>query len=121
VILVDTSVWIDHLRTSVPALAESIDRHEIVMHPMVVGELACGNLPDRTGTLAQFLAMPSLAESSHTEVLAFIESNRLMGRGIGYVDAHLLCSALAHRSVRLWTHDQRLGLAASNLGIGHAA
>jgi predicted nucleic acid-binding protein len=115
-ILADTSVWIDHFTRSGSPLAALLDRDEVLSHPFVLGELACGNLKARAVTLRllQTLQMAPLAE--HNEVLALIEQHDLMGTGIGWVDAHLLGSTLL-AGARLWTLDAPLARAAATLSV----
>jgi predicted nucleic acid-binding protein len=118
VILVDTSVWVDHLRKGSVALAETLEREEVLTHPFVIGELACGNLEHRQEVLDLLAALPSAAVASEEEVLLFIEQHRLMGRRIGYIDAHLLASAaLTPDRTQLWTRDKRVGAIAAGLGL----
>jgi predicted nucleic acid-binding protein len=107
VILVDTSVWIDHLRRGNADLAAALEHDLVVCHPFVIGELACGNLANRAELLALLARLPTVPVATDTEVLTLIERRRLMGRGLGYVDAHLLASA-AIGAVTLWTLDARL-------------
>lgn len=118
-ILADTSVWIDHLRNGDSVLASLLDQNEILMHPMVVGELACGNLRDREGRLGFLADLPQIPLASHQEVLTFIERNQLMGQGIGYIDAHLLTATSLAESVLLWTKDRRLMTLAARMGLAH--
>ncbi|MGH8141737.1 MAG: type II toxin-antitoxin system VapC family toxin [Steroidobacteraceae bacterium] len=115
-ILVDTSVWIDHFRGTSNALAEVLERGEVLMHPFVVGELACGSLKDRSDVLDLLQQLPSCVLAEHEEVLMFIETRKLFGRGIGYVDAHLLASAAMQRAA-LWTRDRRLQSVAGDLNL----
>lgn len=114
-ILVDTTVWIDHLRRGDRLLIEALERDAVVMHPFVVGEIACGSLTNRASILdlLQQLPMATVAESD--EVLGFIESHKLHGNGIGYIDVHLLASA-AIGGAKLWTRDRRLDAVARKLG-----
>ncbi len=119
-ILVDTSVWIDHLRRPEPALQEQLRANNVLMHPIVVGELACGNLPERTTFLRNMDAMPEIEEGTHREVRDLIESARLMGRGIGLVDAHLLYSVLHQEGALLWTRDGRLNQIANELSVSYS-
>lgn len=107
-ILVDTSVWVDHLRKGVPELVELLERGEVLTHPFVIGELACGNLNSRREVLDLFTALPSAVVASDEEILLFIEQRMLMGKGIGYIDAHLLASVALSDDVQLWTRDKRL-------------
>ena len=90
----------------------------MVIHPMIIGELACGNLKNRQSLLKLWNSLNTLVQASHEEVLYFIEHHRLLGRGIGYIDAHLLASVVLESDVRLWTRDQPLAKVASGLGIG---
>ncbi|MDA8138932.1 MAG: type II toxin-antitoxin system VapC family toxin [Desulfobacteraceae bacterium] len=113
-VLVDTSVWVSHLREGNAQLADLLNKSEVLCHPFVVGELAGGNLKDRAVILSylEFLPMGVLAQ--HEEVLSFIEDNRLMGKGLGYIDFHLLASAVL-TDVPLWTLDKRLDRVAGSM------
>jgi len=115
--LADTSVWVNHLRENDANLTALLNDNRVLMHPMVIGELACGNLPDREYVLDLLKELPQIPVADHDEVLFFIERNRLMGRGVGYVDAHLLAAVSLDGSARLWTTDRRLRDAAGHLGI----
>jgi len=118
VILVDTSVWIDHLRKGDQTLATLLERCEVLMHPMVLGELACGVLRNRSEILHALANLPRSAAAADEEVLYFIEHRELFGRGIGYVDAHLLAAVSIASPARLWTRDRRLQSLADLLGVG---
>jgi predicted nucleic acid-binding protein len=118
VILVDTSVWIDHLARGEALLAAALDGGQVLMHPFVIGELACGNLSDRHGVLRLLAGLPSAPQATEDETLHFIEQHRLMGRGIGYVDAHLLAATALAADARLWTRDTRLAGTAAAMGLG---
>jgi len=118
-ILVDTSVWIDHLRTGDTALEERLNHSQVLMHPFVIGELACGNLRNRGEVLQLLKALPQGIVASDEEVLFFIERNALMGQGIGYVDAHLLAATALGGSTPLWTRDKRLRSVAGALNVAH--
>lgn len=107
-ILVDTSVWIDHLHTHEFTLLKNLMRRQVLMHPMVVGEITCGNLPRRAETLRKLKSLPRIEELPHESVLSSIESRNLKGRGIGFIDAHLICSVLERDKTLLWTRDRRL-------------
>jgi predicted nucleic acid-binding protein len=117
VILVDTSVWIDHLRSSEPALVQRLWQAQVLMHPMVLIELACGNLADRDKLLALWRNLPQLPPVSDDEALYFLHAQNLMGRGIGYVDLHLLAATAVRPGTRLWSRDRRLSAAAEPLGL----
>lgn len=119
-VLVDTSIWVSHLREGDDHLAGLLDKGLVCCHPFVIGELACGNLKNRTEILSLLQALPSAETADHEEILAFIENNDLMEKGLGYVDVHLLGSALLS-DVALWTADSRLVKAASGLGVCYSA
>lgn len=114
-ILVDTSVWVDHLRSDDSALTELLEQNRVLMHPMILGELACGNLQNRQLLLQLWQQLQSLSTVTHEEVLYFIEQHKLMGKGIGYVDAHLLASVVLTAGTSLWTRDKRLAIIAAEL------
>ncbi len=116
-ILVDTSVWIDHLRTGDAELAAHLNTSRVLMHPFVLGELACGNLHNRDEVLALLRDLPRVTVATDDEVLFFIERQALMGRGIGYVDAHLMAAVALAGSARLWTRDKRLRMVAEELSL----
>jgi predicted nucleic acid-binding protein len=117
VILVDTSVWIDHLRSGDVALRTALGQGKVLMHPFVLGELACGNIKNRREVLQLLGDLPASSVASESEVLSFIEHRALMGRGIGYVDAHLLASTVLDGFARLWTRDRRLSRVAEELDL----
>lgn len=117
-ILVDTSVWIDHLRQGDAELADALQQGRVAIHPFVVGELACGNLRARAEVLGLLQALPSLPVATSKEVLFFIDAHALMGRGIGYVDGHLLAAARL-AGAQFWTRDKRLHGAAADLRLAH--
>lgn len=119
-ILVDTSVWVDHLRDGAPALAAALDRGSVLMHPFVLGELACGNLKNRGEVLRLLGGLPAAPLATDPEALDYIERRALMGRGIGYVDVHLLASAALAGAARLWTRDKRLTAVAADLKLAYA-
>jgi len=114
-ILPDSSVWIAHFKRVNASLAESLD-NEALCHPFIVGELACGNLPSRTSTITLLQTLPEAPLMQHEEVLILVERHRLMASGIGWVDAHLLGSALL-AGAGLWTLDRALANAAHKLGV----
>lgn len=115
-VLADTSVWIHHFRYHEPALADGLSEGFVLMHPFVSGELACGNLKDRAAILADLHALPLSRLATDAEVRRLIEDRRLGGRGLGWIDVHLLASALLS-NCRLWTRDIRLAKVAAALGI----
>ena len=118
-ILVDTSVWIDHFREGLPSLVASLNQNSVLIHPFVLGELACGNLKSRQDTLRLLANLPTAPKASDSEVLQFIETHKLMGKGIGLIDAHLLASSALSTDAVLWTHDKRLAQIAKKLKLGH--
>ncbi len=115
-VLVDSSVWIDHLRRGNRRLHELLDEGCVLCHPFVIGELACGNLRNRSGILDLLANLPAASMADHAEVLKLLEIHGLHGQGIGWADAHLLASALLTKC-RLWSQDKRLRAAAKALGI----
>lgn len=117
-ILVDTNVWIKHLRDSDTELVEQLNIGFVACHPFIIGELACGNLGNRDEILMLFQTLPSTPIVEPTEILNFIENKSLMGRGLGYVDIHLLASAILG-NVILWTHDRRLHETAMELKVAY--
>lgn len=117
-ILVDTSVWIDHLRLVDPELASALHSCEVLCHPHVVGELACGNLRARDKVITLLQALPVSPVVSDKESLCFIDNYSLMARGIGYIDVQLLASARL-AGAHLWTRDKRLQTVALELGLAH--
>jgi predicted nucleic acid-binding protein len=117
-VLVDTSIWVSHFREGNAGLADLLNNGKVACHPFIVGELACGNLKNRTTILSLLESLPTAIVAEHEEVLVFIESNRLMGKGLGYVDIHLIASALLTQ-VSIWTLDKRLGQVADVFHIKH--
>lgn len=107
-ILVDTSVWIDHLRHGNAALVDLLHQQQVCVHPMIIGELACGNLRNRETLLNLWQQLPQAVEASHQETMHLLSSRALMGRGIGFIDLHLLASSLLTSNCRLWSFDRRL-------------
>ncbi len=118
-VLVDTSVRIDHLRRGVPTLASLLEQGAVLMHPFVLGELACGQLGNRDELLELLRGLPEAAVATHAETLGFIELHALMGKGIGYIDVHLLASAVLEGEVSLWTRDKRLARIAHGLALAY--
>ena len=115
-ILVDTSVWVDHFRRKDAALSALLEEGVVECHAFVIGELACGGLDRHADALALLQALPRLPVVDHDEALAVLGRHRLAGAGIGWIDVHLLASVLLARS-RLWTRDRRLAGAARRLGL----
>ncbi|MCA1778414.1 MAG: PIN domain-containing protein [Xanthomonadaceae bacterium] len=118
--LVDTSVWIAHFRNGVSRLADLLESNRVLMHPFVLGEIACSNLSDRQDTLQLLSNLSGAPVASNGEVMTFIDSNCLMGKGIGFVDAHLLAAVALAADATLWTHDRRLRQAAKSLRLVNA-
>ena len=116
-ILADTSVWIDHFRRGDPALGLALNEGEVLMHPFIIGELACGNFARREETLELLGQLPMSRVATHEETLAMIDGRKLMGRGIGYVDAHLLAAVALTPDARLLTKDKRLATVAGSLRL----
>jgi len=116
VVLVDTSVWVEHLRKASPLLQELLESQEVVVHTFVIGELACGHLPDRPAVLGNLSLLPRADAATDDEALHLIETGGLYGAGLGYIDVHLLASALLSNSL-FWTRDKRLHKAAVQLGL----
>jgi predicted nucleic acid-binding protein len=112
-------VWVDHLRRGDPRLVDLLERSIVIMHPFVMGEMACGNLRDRVSILELLRDLPAAAVAEGDEVLRFIERHVLHGKGIGYVDAHLLASAALTEGAKIWTRDKRLRLVAEVLGSAY--
>jgi len=116
VILVDTSVWVDHLRRDNRALSTLLLEGRVLCHPFVIGELACGNLRARSTILEHLSFLPEAPVADQHEVLSLIERRKLWGTGIGWVDAHLLASAVLAGST-LWTKDKTLAKQAQRLKV----
>lgn len=116
-ILVDTSVWVDHLRAGDAGLVGVLESNRACVHPFVIGELACGNLKARRQVLDLLGALPRVAVADDAEVLFFIDRHQLMGRRIGFVDVHLLAATAMQAGTRLWTRDKRLHGVAIELGV----
>ena len=116
-ILVDTSVWIGHLRQTDAQLVQLLNAGQVLVHPFIIGELALGNLGNRAVMLGALRDLPEVAMAMDDEVIQFIETHSLYGMGIGYIDAHLLASVRLTPGARLWTHDKRLRTASVQLGM----
>jgi predicted nucleic acid-binding protein len=119
VILADTSLWVEHFRRGHRGLAAALERDEVGMHPIVLGELACGNLPRRVETVRALTQLRSFPSVTHAEALAFIGRHRLFGLGIGYADVQLLAGVVIDPDGLLWTLDRRLAALAERLGVAY--
>lgn len=115
-VLVDTSVWVAHLRDGNVGLEELLNEGQAVCHPFIIGELACGNLKNRSLILSLLKSLPVATVAEHDEIMHFIENKNLMGRGLGYVDMHLLASAVLSGTL-VWTLDQKLDSSSEKLGL----
>lgn len=116
-ILLDTSIWIDHLRHHDSRVEALLTLGEVAVHPLVIEELAVGSIPDRSQLFTLLSQLPSVPSISHHEAIQLIEGHRLWGRGLGAIDVRLLGSTVVSRGVRLWTRDRRLHDAAVELGV----
>lgn len=116
-VLVDTSVWVSHLRAGNTRLERFLNRGDVACHALIIGELACGHLKNRSEILSSLQALPMTIAAEHEEVLRFIEHRHLMGKGLGYIDVHLLASAVL-TGVSLWTLDKKLSAMSVALGMG---
>lgn len=116
-ILVDTSVWIDHLRTAEPQLVALLNRNEVLAHPSVIGEIALGSVAKRADVLRYLNNLPSVVAATHDEIMIFIERHKLANSGLGYVDAGLLASAALTPGSALWSRDKNLRAAAVRCGL----
>lgn len=116
--LVDTSVWIDHLRTGDPELVALLQTGHVLGHPWVTGELALGHLAHRSEILGLLKQLPQAKVATDHEVLTLVDNHQLFGLGIAYVDAHLLAATMLTVGARLWTHDKRLAAVADQLDVG---
>ncbi len=116
-VLVDTSVWVLHLRKGGSGLERLLNDGDVVCHQFIVGELACGNLKNRSEILSLLRTLPMATQAEHEDVMQFIENYRLMGKRLGYIDMHLLASALL-TGVPIWTLDKKLDEVSGELGVG---
>jgi predicted nucleic acid-binding protein len=121
VILVDTSIWIDHWRNCDLRLTRLLEAGQVSVHPFVVGELSLGNLLNRLQVLAMLQDLPQATTATDAEVVGFIDQAALAGSGIGYIDAHLLAAVRLTPGTQLWTRDKRLLAAGVRLGLAYAA
>ena len=116
-ILVDTSIWIDHLRGDEEGLIQLLNDAKVLVHPFVTGELALGNLNNREAVMGALQNLPQACVATDGEVLRLIQAKSLFGCGIGYIDAHLVAAVLLMPGTRLWTRDKRLLAASAQLGM----
>ncbi len=117
-ILVDTSVWVAHLRDGTIGLETLLEEGNVACHPFIIGELACGNLKNRHEILSLLETLPTATRAEHEEVMQFIEAHSLMGKGLGYIDMHLLASAILTH-LPIWTLDRKLNEVSSLLGVSY--
>lgn len=115
-VLADISIWVAHLRTGNIGLETLLNNSRVVCHPFIIGELACGNLRNRKEILSLLQALPMATQTDPEEAIKFIDNHQLMGKGLGYIDIHLLASAIMTHS-SLWTLDVRLKDISSLLGV----
>ena len=115
-VLVDTSVWVFYLREGNATLEKLLNKGQVVCHRFIIGEIACGNIKNRTEILTLLQSLPLATQAKHEEVMEFIETNKLMGRGLGYIDMHLSASAKL-TGIPIWTFDKRLDETNKELGI----
>jgi predicted nucleic acid-binding protein len=116
-VLIDTSIWVDFIRLGNEELAQLLRQDRVLMHDMVLGEIACGSLQLRTDRLEVLAELPRISSAEHNEVMGFIDKNQLFGCGIGYVDNHLLTAVKLRPGTSLWSRDKRLIAAAQRLGL----
>jgi predicted nucleic acid-binding protein len=119
VILVDTSVWVDHLHSSDPRLIWLLETSQVLAHPMVVGELSLGGIRERRRVIDSVNGLPQSEVALHDEVMILVEQRLLFGKGLSLVDAHLLASVILTHGARLWTADKRLREAATELSVAY--
>ena len=115
-VLVDTSIWVDHFRKREALMQDLLSSGQVAIHPFIIGELACGNFANRTEILNLLSELPLVTIASNEEVMHLIETHKLSGKGLGWIDVHLLTSALLD-NLPLWTRDQKLAAAAKKLDI----
>ncbi len=117
-VLVDTSVWVEHFRSGNIGLENLLNDGDVACHQFITGELACGNISNRAEILSLLQALPMTDHAEHEDVMQFIENYKLMGKGLGYVDMHLIASAILSK-VPIWTFDKKLQNVSSILGLGY--
>ena len=119
-ILVDTSVWVDHLRSTGAQLSHLLNSMQILIHPMIIGELACGNLRGRNTLIGLWQSIGHITEASHTEALVLLNKHNFIGKGISFIDLHLLASVLLTPGSLLWTRDRLLNNIAQACNVSFA-
>lgn len=117
-VLLDSSVWIDHLRKADPTVASLLEEHAVFCHPFVIGEIACGSLARRPLVVSTLSKLPRVTVAEHQEVLSYIETHKLFSLGLSFIDIHLLASCTLSFAC-IWTRDRRLNEAASSLGLSY--
>lgn len=120
-IIVDANIWIDHLRIADAVLSHLMQRRRIVIHPYTIGEIALGSLANRDAVLERLALIPAAPVAESRQMPGFIARHRLLRTGIGYVDSHLLASAMLLENGKLWTRDKRLAALADRLSLSHSA
>ena len=115
-VLVDTSIWISHFRAGNLNLQKLLQEGRVASHPFIIGELACGNISNRTEIISLMQSLPILDTVENDELLLFLEHNQMMGKGLGLVDVHLIAAAML-AGIPLWTQDKKLKQACSRLNI----
>ena len=115
-VLVDTSIWVEHLRVGHSGLEALLEEGEVACHELIIGELACGSIKNRREISALLQALPRVVEAEHDEAMRLIDRHRLMGKGLGFIDVHLMASAVLS-DTPLWTLDKMLKAESSRLGI----
>jgi len=115
-VLVDTSIWVEHLRAGHSGLEALLEEGKVACHELIIGELACGSIKNRREILPLLQALPRVVEAEHDEAMRFIDRHRLIGKGLGFIDVHLMVSALLS-DTPLWTLDKALKAESSRLGI----
>ncbi|GAB2680597.1 type II toxin-antitoxin system VapC family toxin [Aliiglaciecola aliphaticivorans] len=116
-VLVDSSVWIDHLRRKDDVLSQLLINGQVCIHPMIIGELACGHLRNRVSIIKLWQNLPHANHATHQEALHCLEKHSLFGKGVGFIDLHLLASTLLSNNTFLWTNDRRLKKLADDMKL----
>lgn len=118
-ILIDSTIWIEHLRAELPILVSLLNQERVLSHPLIVGEIAMGSIKQRQRKLERLAALPQGPVARHESVLALVERAKLFSTGLSYIDAHLLASARLFPGGKLWTGDKRLQTQAERLGLAY--